>query len=74
MISRDRIARSLGRQTTRSSNDTKALEEIAAVLGAIIKRDENRGLPTTGLENSKREIEWAARQGSAPVDGESKHG
>lgn len=73
MINRDRIARSLGRQATRSSNDTKALEEIAAVLGAIIARDEKRGLPTTGLENSKREIEWAARQGCATADGACKH-
>lgn len=74
MISRDRIARAMGRQATPSQNDTRALEEIAGILGAIIKRYEKRGLPTTGLETSKREIEWAARQGRSQSDAGEKHG
>lgn len=64
----------MGRQATRSVNDSKALEEIAGVLGAIIKRDEKRGLPTTGLESSKREIEWAARSARSPNSGGGEHG
>lgn len=52
----------------RSKTDTRALEEIAGVLGAIIERDEKRGLPTTGLESSKREIEWATMQGRSQSD------
>jgi len=43
-------------------NDTRALEEIAGALKAIIERDDKRGLETIGLESARREIEWAARR------------
>lgn len=43
-------------------NDTVALTELAAALRPIIERDEQREMPTTGLENAAREIEWAARR------------
>lgn len=45
-------------------NDTRALEEIAGVLKAIIARDWIRRLDTTGLENAVSEIERSVRRRS----------
>lgn len=56
--------------SVRHQNDTRALEEIAGVLKAIIARDGKRGLETSGLENARREIEWAARRERSPVSEE----
>lgn len=34
---------------------------MVETLKAVIEEDEKNGLDTTGLENARREIEWAAR-------------
>lgn len=57
-------------QSPSETNDTAALTELAAALRPIIERDEQRGMPTTGLESAAREIEWAARRDRPPGSNE----
>jgi hypothetical protein len=49
-------------------DDSDALRAIEGRLSGIIERDEARGLSTSGLENARRDIEWAARLERSPVD------
>ena len=47
--------------TRRKAKDSATLLRMASALKDIIARGDKRGLHTTGLENARREFEYAAR-------------
>lgn len=58
----------VGRSAVETSDDSGTLRLMEQKLAAIIVRDEERGLTTTGLESARREIDWAARRERSAVE------